>query len=137
MTTEAIQAALDSHVWGYADRDPAALTELQARVAEVGRRRGLITYADLVLGVTFQLSNVDDGAPFELGVPDWRYVDRAVLGGFLGRLCVESYRDGGCFASALVTRKGDVSPGNRAVSIGGSQPASARWTHEGSPQVHQ
>lgn len=60
--------------------------------------------------MTFRLSNVDDGAPFELGVPDWRDVDRNILGDFLGRLCVDSYREGGCFASALVTAKGTSEP---------------------------
>lgn len=110
MTPEAIQGALSACKWPYADRDPTASAALQAKVADVGRRQQLITYTDLVRGVTFRLPNVDDGAPFELGVPDWREVDRAILGDFLGRLCVDSYREGRCFASALVTSKETSEP---------------------------
>jgi hypothetical protein len=96
-----VLSRLTSMSWPYADRDPAALAELDRRLADVGRREDLINYADLVRGVTFRLPNVDDGQPFELGVPEWRDVDRAILGDFLGRLCVDSYRKGQFLVSAL------------------------------------
>ena len=96
-----VLSRLSSLSWPYADRDPAALAELDRRLAEVGRREDLINYTDLVRGVTFRLPNVDAGQPFELGVPEWRDVDRAILGDFLGRLCVDSYRKGQFLVSAL------------------------------------
>jgi hypothetical protein len=105
-----VLAKLEAMTWPYADRDPAALAELGQRIAEVGRRADLVTYADAVRGLTFRLANVDDGQPFELGVPEWRDIDRAVLGDFLGRLCVESYRRAGFLASALVTSRETSEP---------------------------
>ena len=95
------RAKLESMTWPYADRDPAALSALGDRLVQVGRRADLITYTDLVRGVTFRLPNVDNGHPFELGVPEWRDVDRDILGDCLGRLCVDSYRAGGFLISAL------------------------------------
>ncbi len=94
-------AKLTSMSWPYADRDPAALAKLEGRLADVGRREDLISYTDLVHGVTFRLPNVDNGQPFELGVPEWRDVDRDILGDVLGRLCVDSYRKGEFLVSAL------------------------------------
>jgi hypothetical protein len=96
-----VLSKLTSMSWPYADRDPTALAELERRLADVGRREDLINYTDLVRGVTFRLANVDDGCPFELGVPEWRDIDRAILGDFLGRLCVDSYRKGRFLVSAL------------------------------------
>ena len=41
--------------WHYAPHDAAARAEIDRRIAEVGRKRALITYSDLVRGITFNL----------------------------------------------------------------------------------
>ena len=105
-----ILSQLQAKTWGYADGDPSALATLGERIAATGKERQLIHYSDLVRGVTVRLPNVENGTPFELGVPDWRDLDRSILGSFLGRLCVDSYRRGAFLASALVTSKGTDEP---------------------------
>lgn len=97
--------------WSYADRDPQARELLADRIAEVGRRRGLITYSDLVRGVTFRLPNVHSGRPFQIDAFNWTELDRAVIGEFLGHISWESYQQGRILASALVVTKDDGTPG--------------------------
>ena len=96
--------------WNYAHRDPAARAELDHRIAEVGRRRGLITYSDLVRGVTFNLSNLREPR-HQIDTTDWQDLDRAIIGDFLGYLSMESYEGAGFFCSALVVGKQDGTPG--------------------------
>ena len=96
--------------WPYSDSDPAALGEIGRRVAAVGRRQALIHYSDLVRGVTLRMATVGEGAPFELGVPEWRDLDRAIRGNLLLRLSLTSYQRGRCLASSLVTAKALTGP---------------------------
>lgn len=44
--------------WHYATGDAMALAVLEERIAGAGRKRSLITYSELVRGVTFNLPNV-------------------------------------------------------------------------------
>src|SRR4051794_27314024 len=76
--------------WNYAPNDPIARAELDRRIAEVGARRGLITYSDLVRGVTFNLSNLREPR-HQIDTADWQSLDRAIVGDFLGYLSMESY----------------------------------------------
>jgi len=96
--------------WNYAPRDDPARAELDRRIAEVGRRRGLITYSDLVRGIAFNLSNLREPR-HQIDTRDWQDLDRAILGDFLGYLSMESYEQAGFFSSALVVTKQDGSPG--------------------------
>lgn len=74
------------------------------------RRAGTIHYSELVQGIEIQLPNVDNGRPFELGVPEWRDLDRAILGQILGKISLDSYAKHGILASALVTSKTSEEP---------------------------
>src|SRR5687768_12856230 len=77
--------------WSYGDGDPAALRELNRRIALTARARRTIPYSELVKGVTFQLANVAEGAPFQLGeLGVWTELDRSILGSFLGRISADS-----------------------------------------------
>jgi hypothetical protein len=96
--------------WNYSPRDDAARAELDRRIAEVGRKRGLITYSDLVRGMTFNLANLREPR-HQIDTGDWQDLDRAILGDFLGYLSMESYERAGFFSSALVVSKQDGSPG--------------------------
>jgi hypothetical protein len=99
-----------SMTWNYAPKDPVARAELDQRIAEVGRKRGLITYSDLVRGVTFDLANLRE-PQHQIDTTDWQDLDRAILGDFLGYLSMESYERAGFFSSALVVGKQAGSPG--------------------------
>ena len=101
---------LRSKSWPYSEADPNALAEIGRRVADVGRRKGLVHYSKLASGVVIRMAHVNDGEPFELGVPEWSDQDRAILGEFLGRLSLESYERGAFLATALVTSKGTQEP---------------------------
>lgn len=69
--------------WNYAIRDEAARDELGRRIAEVGRRADLITYSDLVRGITFNLPNLSEPR-HQIDTGDWQELDRAIVGDFLG-----------------------------------------------------
>jgi hypothetical protein len=96
--------------WRYADKDDAALGELERRIASAGARRGLITYSELVDGVRFSLPNLRERERV-IDTGDWEDLDRAIVGDFLGYLSMESYERGKFFASALVVGKRDGTPG--------------------------
>jgi hypothetical protein len=49
---------MTSFSWIYADKDPAALADLESRIANAGRSLGLITYSDLARGVVFHLPQI-------------------------------------------------------------------------------
>lgn len=101
---------LETIRWKFAESDHAARQELAARIARTGERSDLITYSDLVAGVTFRLPTVNGGDPFQIDTSDWRDLDRALLGEFLGHISSESYRQHGFFATALVVNKEDRRP---------------------------
>jgi hypothetical protein len=102
--------------WNYAPRDDAGRQELDRRIAEVGRHRALVTYSDLVRGVTFSLPNLREPL-HQIDTTDWQDVDRAILGDFLGYLSMESYACAGFFSSALVVSKQDGTPGEGFYSL--------------------
>jgi hypothetical protein len=89
-------------VWAYAEQDLDAFAEIGRRVAAAGKRRDLLTYSELVSGIDFRLPTVLGGKPLRLGVPDWGDLHRAIIGDFLGRLCMETYMQGGFMGGALV-----------------------------------
>ncbi len=95
--------------WRYAKGDPQVLQELEERIAAAGRKRSLITYSDLVRGITFNLPNLQK--PRTIDVSDWHEIDRAIVGDFLGYISMRSYEHARFFSSALVVGKLDGSPG--------------------------
>ncbi len=60
-------------------------------------------------GSVFRLANVNGGTPHRIGA--WDELDRALIGDFLGRLVVDSYREVGFFVSALVVSREERTPG--------------------------
>ncbi len=103
--------------WPYAEGDASALAELEKRLAESARRHALVTYTELVRGLTFRLPNVAQGQPFQLGVPEWTELHSAILKDFLNHISCDSYLRGGFLASALAVRKitGEPSEGFRSL----------------------
>jgi hypothetical protein len=95
--------------WKYAVQDKEALAELEQRLEQAARKRSLITYSDLVRGITFNLPSLRQ--PIRaIDVSDWQDLDRAIVGDFLGYRSMRSYEQGGFFVSALVVSKLDGSP---------------------------
>lgn len=96
--------------WSYADKDPAALAILEERIAEAGRNLQLITYSDLVKGVTFHLPNVRSGDAYQISIYDWSGLDRTIIGEFLGYISMRSWNMAGFMASALVVNLTELKP---------------------------
>jgi hypothetical protein len=99
--------------WRYADQDAAAKAELARRIGAKGRKLGLVTYSDLVRGVTFRLPNVNNGVPFQIDTDEWTGLHRAILGDFLGAISADSYREAGFLATALVVNKLEYTPSDQ------------------------
>jgi hypothetical protein len=106
-------AALDWAAMEWTYEDPRAGHELTRRIAEKGRKQGLIIYSELVRGVEFRLPNVAHGAPYTIDVFEWTGLDRAILGSFLGRISADSYQEGGFLATALVVNKSGYRPSDQ------------------------
>jgi hypothetical protein len=104
-----ISEVLRAIAWKYAPQDPAACDQLSERIADVGKRRSLITYSDLARGVQFTLPSLKE-PKHSIDVRDWQDLDRAIVGDFLGYLSMKSYDEAGFFTSALVVSKEDGSP---------------------------
>jgi hypothetical protein len=108
-----LREKLSGREWLYADADPAAKAELTRRIEAAGRKLKLITYSDLVRGVTFCLPTVRQGAPFQIEIDDWTGLDRAILGNFLGAISSETYEKGQFLATALVVNKAEFKPSDQ------------------------
>ncbi len=104
MTRETILSELEQVEWPYAlNNESGVLQEFQDRICRTARlASSLISYSNLVAGVNFQFSNVNDGRPFIIDVHDWHGLHRRILGDCLGYLSYISYRDYDFMASALV-----------------------------------
>ena len=76
--------------WEYAPHDHDALVVLRERVAETGKRFGLISYTDLVKGVVFHYPNINSGEGYRIDTYDWSGLDRRIVGDCLGFLSMES-----------------------------------------------
>jgi hypothetical protein len=96
--------------WLYGDRDPVARAEMLDRIVATAKKLGLITYSDLVRGLTFRLPTVRDGAPFSIDTHEWTGLDRRVVGDFLGHISMETYLNAGFMASALVVSRQTFAP---------------------------
>jgi len=113
-TVDAVLQKLRDIVWRYAPGDPKALKGLEERIAAAGRRRDLITYSDLVRGVTFDLPSLRK--PRVIDVAYWQELDRWIVADFLGYISLRSYERSGFFSSALVVNKLDA-PGDGFYSL--------------------
>ena len=96
--------------WPYADGAGEAIARISERIARTARRGSTISYSEVVKGIELRLPNVERGHPFELGVPEWRDLDRAILGEILGKISLDTYAKHGFLASAVVTSKSSGEP---------------------------
>lgn len=113
MPIDSLASALSGLRWKFAEADPHAKAELERRIADTGRRRGLITYSELVRDVTFKLPTVNGGSPFQIDVTDWSDLDRAILGDFLGAISTDSYLKAGFLATAQVVNRQEYRPSDQ------------------------
>lgn len=94
----------------YADTDLNAYSLIKERIAEVGGRRGLVSYSQLVTGIVFTFPNVRDGGDYKIITSDWTGLDRAIIGEYLAKISIESYNKADFFAGALVVRNVENQP---------------------------
>ena len=81
--------------WHYIG-DTSATYEISRRLAQRARQEDVITYSDLVRGVVFHLPNVYTGRPFELGIPEWEDLHRAIIGECLAEVSLLTFEAGDC-----------------------------------------
>lgn len=96
--------------WSYAEKDPAAMKEIEARVRKAALEKRTIHYSDLVEDIAFHLPNLHGGKPFEIDVHNWRDIDRGMVGEFLGYLSMGTYERHGFLASTIVVGKEEQRP---------------------------
>ena len=96
--------------WLYGDKDLAAASELEHRIAASARHRGFITYSELVRDVTFRLPNVANGQPYQIRTSEWSGLDRKILGECLGYSSSRSYLQAGFLATAVVVSQSELKP---------------------------
>jgi len=108
-----VLARMKATRWSFAGSDPASLRMIEGRIRECGRAGQLINYSDLVRGIRFHLPTINEGQPFEIDVHDWRDIDRAIVGEFLGYLSMQTYEGKGFIASALAVGKDEGRPSQR------------------------
>lgn len=110
MNKDELEKKLRAIQWKYADKDMEALSILRDRIAETGRKFGLISYSDLVSGIEFHYPNINDGKPYHIKTYDWSGLDRKIIGDCLGYLSKESYLEAGFMCSALVIGREESMP---------------------------
>lgn len=96
--------------WIYATRDLDALDAMRQRLLEIGSKFGLISYTDLVKGITMKMHGVHDGEPFQITPDSWCGLYRRIVGDMLGYLSLESYTENGYWSSALVIGRVNSQP---------------------------
>lgn len=105
-----LERKLKATRWEYADKDSAALDQLRQRIADTGRRFGLISYSDLVRGIEFSYPNIREGQNYRIDTFDWSGLDRRIIGDCLGYLSMESYSEAQFMCSALVIARRESKP---------------------------
>lgn len=105
-----IENQLKAINWEYGDKNSEVIEELENRIAETGRKFGLISYSDLVNGVDFSYPNINDGNPFRISIYEWSGLDRRIIGDCLGYISMRSYIEAGFMASALVVARTESKP---------------------------
>lgn len=106
-----IEKRMDEIIWEYADKDLAAIEQLTNRIAETGRKFGLISYTDLVSGIAFHYPNINSGNPhFISAYGEWTGLDRRIVGDCLGYISMRSYKEAKFMGSALVVARLESKP---------------------------
>ncbi|MGE3843069.1 MAG: hypothetical protein AB7I50_15960 [Vicinamibacterales bacterium] len=101
------------------DDDRQALRLIKNRLAATARQQpdDVIPYSTLVRGIVFHLPTVQDGAPIELGVPEWSGLHQSIIGGCLGRLSCDTFVEGRFLISAVAVSKATLEPSDGFNSL--------------------
>ena len=99
-----ILSAMSAIEWTYAPNETSgAVQEMADRIARTGRlASSLISYSNLVSGIAFTFTNVQNNSPFVIDVRHWEGLHRRIIGDCLGYISYISYRDYDFMASSLV-----------------------------------
>jgi len=96
--------------WSWARSDRAAVEELEWRMQRAAKNRGMLDYSTLVEGITFNVPAINNGGSFKIDIRNWRDIDRALIGTFLGYISMRSYKESGFLLSAIVVGKSEAQP---------------------------
>lgn len=101
---DAVLAEMSAIEWSFAPNETSgAVQEMAERIARTGRlAASLISYSNLVSGIPFSFTNVQNGTPFVIDVRHWEGLHRRIVGDCLGYISYISYRDYDFMASSLV-----------------------------------
>jgi hypothetical protein len=81
--------------------NPEAVEEIKRRIAETAKKRGMITYSNLVRGIKFQ--HPERGPdPFEIITFDWKGWDRKFIGAILAQITCDTILETGCVTTTIV-----------------------------------
>jgi hypothetical protein len=96
--------------WTWAKSDSAAVYELEWRMTKKAREKAFLNYSELVDGVFFRIPTINGGLPYRIDVRDWKDIDRALVGEFLGFISMRSFEKHGFMFSAIVIGKDSNQP---------------------------
>jgi hypothetical protein len=88
--------------WRYADKDPAAMAEIKARIEKYIRGTRTVSYSNLVYKVVFNLPSFNQGKPYIIDVNKWNQAASTLIGEFLCYISMESFINHGYLSSTLV-----------------------------------
>jgi hypothetical protein len=111
-----VEARMAKHKPGSGVIDPELLARMEAidwkwpksDMRTVEER--MLDYSKLVSGWELQIPAINEGKPFQIDVKNWRDIDRALLGSFLGFISMRSYKKHGFLFSAIVVGKTEAQP---------------------------
>ena len=104
-----LQAML-ANEFHYPNQDMDSVVALENRIISYAKKRQLITYPELVQGVTFHFASIKNGAPYKIDIEEWTPLDRQIVGEFLGFISSRSFQNHGFMLSALVVNKAESKP---------------------------
>lgn len=96
--------------WTWAKSDVAACEEIEWRLTRKAKDRGFLNYSELVEGIEFRIPTINGGRPYSIDVRNWKDLDRAIVGQFLGYLSMKSFEQHGFMLSAIVIGKDSSEP---------------------------
>jgi hypothetical protein len=89
--------------------NPESIAEIKRRLVATAKKRGLVTYSDLVRGIKFV--HPERGTePFEIFTPDWKGWERKFIGAILAQTTCETALETGCVITSIVVDAGENAP---------------------------
>lgn len=92
--------------------NPEAVNEMERRIKEIGRRKQIVYYSDLVAGIPFYtplFGNVNE-AHYIGDFGGWIGPERKMVGTALAEIACRNIHDADCLITSIVVLKNDLKP---------------------------